>query len=283
MNKKEVQFTLKQLNERPKKKFGQNFLIDTNVLKKIIKEADIKKDEIILEVGPGLGALTEKLAEKAKKLYAIEIDSKLYSYLKKKFSIFENITLIKGDVLKLDIPYYHKVVSNIPYSITGPLLEKLFFKKSPPEGILIIEKSIADRIFFQENYKKISRITIGVNSFMEPISRFNIPQISFFPPPKIELSLVKLKARDNIDPFLLENNTKEYFLKFIAGIMPYKNKNIGNALELFFKKTKGMLFKKEQILKFLKNNNYENNKVFMFKVDDFLKICKLLHGLTEKI
>lgn len=65
--------------------------------------------------------------------------------------------------------------------------------------------------------------------------------------------------------------------------MPYKNKNIGNALELFFKKTKGMLFKKEQILKFLKNNNYENNKVFMFKVDDFLKICKLLHGLTEKI
>jgi len=280
MNKKEVQKILKQLNARPQKKFGQNFLIDNNFLNKILNVANISKDEIILEVGAGLGALTEKIAEKARKVYAIEIDPKLISYLKKKFSNFENVELREGDILKVDVPFHHKVVSNIPYSITGPLLETLFFKKNPPPGILTIEKTIADRIFFQEDNKKISRIAIGVNSFMKPIARFNVPQSSFFPPPRIEPSLINIKPKDNIDPFLLERDTREYFLKFVAGIMPYKNKNIGNALELFMRNNNRPILKKEQILKFLKENNYENNKVLVFDVDDFLKICKLLYDLN---
>ena len=122
-----------------KKKFGQNFLKDEIVLRKIV-EAMPRNDNKIVEIGPGLGALTEELATKVKKIYAIEIDPRLYSYLNQKFSIYNNLEIIHGNVLELEIPFHNKVISNIPYSITGPIFEKIFFKKQAPIGVLIIEK-----------------------------------------------------------------------------------------------------------------------------------------------
>jgi len=275
MNKNEVLLLLKQLKVNPNRKLGQNFLTDKNIVKKIISISEISKDDILLEIGPGLGALTEELATKVKKLYAIEIDPRLYSYLNQKFSIYNNLEIIHGNVLELEIPFHNKVISNIPYSITGPIFEKIFFKKQAPIGVLIIEKSIADRIFLSSDYKNISRISIGVNTFMKPVSKSNISRNSFYPIPKIALSLIKIFPKENLHPFLLEKGSIDFFLKFIAGIMPYKNKNIANALNLYFRTLNNIQYTKEEILTILHKNDYKNNKLFSFKIEEFIEISKL--------
>ena len=264
-----VQLILKQLKIRPKKNLGQNFLIDKNIAKKIIIESELSVNDVILEIGPGLGVLTEFLVEKVNKIYAVEIESKFCTYLSEKFSEWDNFKIINGDILKIKLPKCDKVVSNIPYSITGPLLEKVFFKQNPPQGIITVEKNIAQRIFFKENYKNFSRITITLNSFMEPVSKFNISRNCFYPTPNVDLALIKIKPKDNINPFLLKNDNKNFFLKFVAGIMPYKNKNIANALKLYLGNDK------EKILQILRKNNFKNNKIFSLKIEDFIELSKL--------
>ena len=275
MNFKDVQLILNQLDFKPKKHLGQNFLTNTNILEKIINLSEISREDIILEVGPGIGALTESLIEKANKVYAVEIDPILSKYLSEKFSIYNNIEIINDDILKVDIPSHNKAISNVPYKITGPILEKVFFKKNPPQGILTIEKSIADRVFLSENYKRFSRISIGLNSFMKPVVKYSIPRNSFYPIPKIDLTLIKIVPKESLNPILLKEESVQLFLKFIAGIMPYKNKNIVNALYFFFKANNDPYHTKVKILEILHENNYENKKLFNFNIEEFIELSKI--------
>ena len=147
MNKTETLLLLTKLGIQPKKSLGQNFLIDENVTKNILQKANINHSDTVLEIGPGLGALTEEIVKIAKNLYAYEIDPTLFKFLQEKYSLYTNLKLFNSDILKVELPYYNKVVANIPYTITGPLLEKVFYINNPPKGTLIIEKKIADRIF----------------------------------------------------------------------------------------------------------------------------------------
>ncbi len=278
MNIKEVQLLLKQLKIQPRKFFGQNFLTDSNIVKKIISISELSKTDTILEIGPGLGAITVELVEIAKKIYAIEIDRRLCSYLEDKFSIYDNIEILHGDILKIQIPDHNKVVSNIPYKVTGPILDRIFFRINSPIGILIIEKSISDRIFISGDYKNFSRISINVNTFMEPTSQTNISRKSFYPVPKIALSLIKLIPKDQINSFFSERRALEFFLSFITGIMPYKNKNIVNAINLFLKTQKDIQYTKEEVNSILHMNNYDNKKVFDFEIHEYIEICKLFYS-----
>jgi len=275
MDFKDLQRILFQLDFKPKKHLGQNFIIDINIIHKIINLSNVTHEDIILEIGPGLGGLTDVLVEKAKKVYAIETDPILSKYLVEKFSNQNNIEIIPGDILKVEIPFHTKVVSNIPYKITGPILETIFFKKNPPQGILTIENSIAVRLFLSQNYKNLSRISIGLNTFMKPISKYVIPRVSFFPIPKIDLALIKLIPKENLDPSLHEQESIKLYLKLIAGVMPYKNKNIVNALHLFFKVNKNNTFTKEKIRNILEQNNLENKKLFNYKIDEFIELNKI--------
>jgi len=281
MNRKDVQLILKKLNIVPTKALGQNFLIDNNTRDIIINLAQVSKNDIILEIGPGLGALTEKLAENAKKVYAIEIDSRLSAFLKNKFCNYNNLTIINGDILQNDIPNHNKVVSNLPYTITGRILEKVFFKEKPPQGILTIEKAIADRIFSKGNYKNLSRITISVNTFMNPIEKHMLSRNSFYPTPNIDLTLIKLFPREKIDEFLIENNKRKFYLNILGGIMPFKNKNLSNALELFVKKKLHLDLNKKAILSILDKNNIGDNKVYSYSVSDFVNISKIFYDKLE--
>ncbi|MFW9947952.1 MAG: 16S rRNA (adenine(1518)-N(6)/adenine(1519)-N(6))-dimethyltransferase RsmA [Promethearchaeota archaeon] len=273
MNKKEVQFILRQLNFTPKKKFGQNFLIDSKVLHKVISEANLNANDIVVEIGAGLGALTSELILNAKKVYSYEINSTLFQYLLEKFSDLSNIELINQDILKVQIPYHNKVVSNIPYTITGPIFEKIFYNEQPSEGVFIIEKSIADRIFLSGTYKDFSRITVTFNAFMEPLKKQTISSKCFYPIPKIGLALIKVKPREKVNPFLVNKENINFFLRFIAGITPYKNKNLVNALVLYFKNNNSYHFSKKELLEFLKEFNIQNKKLFQFNVDDLIDIC----------
>jgi len=278
MNFRDVQLILNQLDFKPKKHLGQNFLTNLNILEKIINLSEISREDTILEVGPGIGALTKSLIEKAKKVYAVEIDPILSKYLSEKFSIYNNIEIINDDILKVDIPSHNKVISNIPYKITGPILEKVFFKKKSPQGILTIEKSIANRIFLSGNYKSFSRISIGLNSFMNPVVKYSIPRNSFYPIPKIDLALIKIIPKENLNQIFLKEESIQFFLKFIAGIMPYKNKNIVNALYLFFKANNDPYHTKGKILKILKKNKFENKKLFNFKIEEFIELSRIFHS-----
>jgi len=272
MNKSEVLLILKQLGIRPNKNLGQNFLINKNTVSKIILESNIKKDQSILEIGSGLGALTEDLVKFSTQIYAYEIDSILFFYLSNKFSTYKNLKLYNEDVLKAKIPPHDIIISNIPYSITGPIFEKVFYKPQPPRGALIIENSIAERLFNRNNYKSFSRITVTFNAFMKPVKKFKISRFNFFPTPKIELSLVIVEPREVINQLLLSDNGRTFFLKFVAGIMPYKNKNMVNALKYFIKNDKNFTCSKQHIEDFLHENQIKNDKLASFSVDEIVEL-----------
>ena len=278
MKKSDILLVLKELKIDPKKSLGQNFLFDKNAINKIITEAEISENDIILEIGPGLGALTKDLLDKAEMVYVIETEGKFCSFLEKKFDERDNFSIIHGDILEVDLPKHDKVVSNIPYSITGPILEKVFFRENPPQGILTIEKKIADRIFFKDNYDDFSRITVSTNSFMNPMKQTKISPKGFYPKPNIELSLIRLNPKEEVDPFLKDNITRKFYLDFIAGIMPYKNKNIVNAIELCCKNNLDLNLAKKEISQILSSLNYENNKLVNFKIKDFIEIAKTIYN-----
>ncbi|MFX1497224.1 MAG: ribosomal RNA small subunit methyltransferase A [Promethearchaeota archaeon] len=281
MNRHQVQETLVKLNLKPKKSLGQHFLVDAQVLNKIISEANLNKEDIIVEVGTGLGVLTTELSSKVKQVYSYEIDFRLFQYTSQKLSSLSNVEFFNEDILKTKIPYHNKVVSNIPYTITGPLFEKVFYNEHPPEGILIIENTLADRIFDSETYKKSSRISVSFNAFMNPIKKTPISPNSFYPTPKIKLALIKVKGKEKLNPFLLENETRRFFLALVAGIMPYKNKNIINALEIFLNNKLAVSIPKKSLLPFLKQHNIQNTKVFEFNIDELIKLCAQLFNWLE--
>ncbi len=279
MNKRKTQLILKDLEVKPNKKLGQNFLVDKNIALKVISESNISEDDVILEIGSGLGALTEELVKLHNKIYSYEIDFKFFQYLKKKFSKNKNLILYNEDILKADIPSHNIVISNIPYSITGAIIEKVFYNENPPRGVLIIEDSIAERIFSKNEYKKFSRITVSFNAFMEPIKKYKISRFNFIPTPKIDLALIIVKPKDDIDLFLLADKERKFFLKFVAGIMPYKNKNIVNALSLFVKNEDLANFSKKDIYNYIKDTKNMDKKIAQLKVDEIVDLCKSIFNL----
>ncbi|MFX1448662.1 MAG: rRNA adenine N-6-methyltransferase family protein [Promethearchaeota archaeon] len=280
MNKKEVQFILKELEFNPNNKLGQNFLFDRNIVSKVISRSNISEEDVILEIGSGLGALTEELVKYSNKIYSYEIDFKLFQYLSKKFSNIKNLMIYNEDILKADIPPHNLVISNIPYSITGAIFEKVFYIKNPPRAVLIIEDSIAERIFSKNKYKDYSRITVSFNAFMEPLKKYKISRFSFIPTPKIDLALIVVKPRDDIDQFLLNEKERKFFLKFIAGIMPYKNKNLVNAISLFLKRENIGHFSKDYLNNYISSPNELEKKIAQFKVDEIVELSKSIYDLV---
>jgi 16S rRNA (adenine1518-N6/adenine1519-N6)-dimethyltransferase len=278
MNYKDVRLTLNQLNIKPKKYLGQNFLTDKNIIRKIVARSEISNEDTILEIGPGLGALTESLVEKAKKVIVVEVDNNLSRYLSEVFSIYNNIEIINADILEVSLPKHDKVISNLPYKITGPILEKVFFMNNPPIGILTIEKSIGNRIFSSGNYKKFSRIGVTLNAFMKPIFCETISSRSFYPIPKIDIVLIKIIPHENLNPFLLEISARNFFLKFVAGTMPYKGKNIVNAISYYFKASGQSNFTKDKIFQILSKNGYDNKRLSNFNNNEIIEICKLFYS-----
>ncbi|MFX0075431.1 MAG: 16S rRNA (adenine(1518)-N(6)/adenine(1519)-N(6))-dimethyltransferase RsmA [Candidatus Hermodarchaeota archaeon] len=278
MNKKETQLILNELGVRPNKKLGQNFLIDKSIISKVILESRVLEDDVILEIGPGLGALTEELVRLPNKIYAFEIDSKLYRYLTQKFAKDENLQLINEDILKAQLPPHDVVISNFPYSITGAIFEKIFYKDQSPRGALIIESSIAERIFSSKTYKYFSRITVTFNAFMEPVKKHKISPYSFIPIPKIELAFILVRPKKEINPFLLEEKQRNFFLRFVSGVMPYKNKDLVNALSLFLKRENIKIFNKTEISNFIKKVDIANRKISQFEVEEIIELSKSVYS-----
>lgn len=184
------------------KKFGQNFLIDTHVLDKIINSANITKDDMVLEIGPGIGTMTQYLAEAARKVIAVEIDRKLIPILQETLADYDNISIINDDILKTDIAalveQYNsgrpiKVVANLPYYITTPIIMGLFESHVPIESITVmVQKEVADRMQTGPGSKDYGALSLAVQYYAEPYVVANVPPNCFMPRPKVGSTVIRL-------------------------------------------------------------------------------------------
>jgi len=193
---------LKEHNIEPNKRLGQNFLIDNNIVEKLIKNADIFKDDIILEIGSGLGTLTKEIAKQAKKVITIEKDKKLIEILKEVLRDYENIEIINEDILKykLDLKNY-KIIANIPYYLTSHLIRMFLESNNPPqEMILLMQKEVAQRICTKP--PRMNLLSVSVNFYANPKIISYISKNCFWPLPKVDSAIIKInniKKPEKID------------------------------------------------------------------------------------
>lgn len=188
------------------KKFGQNFLIDTHVLDKIIKAAEITKDDMVLEIGPGIGTMTQYLAEAAGKVVAVEVDRNLIPILSDTLSAYDNVRIINEDVLKVDIGRLAqeenagrpiKVVANLPYYITTPIIMGLFENHVPVQSITVmVQKEVADRMQTGPGNKDYGALTLAVQYYAKPYIVANVPPNCFMPRPKVGSAVIRLTCHE---------------------------------------------------------------------------------------
>ena len=189
------------------KKFGQNFLIDTHVLDKIVRAAEITPEDYVLEIGPGIGTLTQYLCESAKHVFAVEIDDNLIPILQDTLSAYDNVTVIHNDVLKLDINKLVeekcegkriKVVANLPYYITTPILMGLFESHVPMESVTVmVQKEVAQRMQALPGGKDYGALSLAVQFYAEPYIVANVPPNCFMPRPNVGSAVIRLTLHEN--------------------------------------------------------------------------------------
>ena len=223
---KSVKDRLRRLGIQPTKSLGQNFLEDGNIAKKIVNSSNIKGSDKVLEIGPGLGILTDFIVERAGKTILIEKDKSLISYLEGRYSN-DNINIIQGDVLEVEIPKFDMVVSNLPFSISSPVTFKLL-KCDFKMGTLTYQKQFADRMIAEVGEEEYSRLSVMVSISAKVEKLFDISRGSFFPPPKVDATVIRLiPSKPDFD---LKN--KEIFSKVVKELFNYRRKKIKNALEI---------------------------------------------------
>ena len=211
-----------------KNKLGQNFLVDRNVALREVEHASVDKNDVVLEIGPGKGILTKILAEKAKKVIAVEIDNSLFEDLQK--TLPDNVMLINDDILNVNfecLPHFDKVVSNLPFQISSPITFKLL-DYDLKLAVLIYQKEFAERMAARPNCKTYSRLSVNVyyKAFCEIVE--NVPRTCFDPEPKIDSCVVKLDPRDK-PPFLVSD--EKFFLKLTKDLFNHRRKKIRYTLK----------------------------------------------------
>ncbi len=223
---------LKQIEANPKKRLSQNFLIDPNILSKLIALAEVKPADSILEIGPGPGALTAALLEKGAKVYAVEMDPPFASALHRlqngQLSIFE------GDFLKFPLsllPKQLKVVANLPYHITTPILEKLFTYDFSSITIMV-QKEVGERMQAKAGTKDFGSLSLFVQFHTNVQGSFTVPAGCFYPKPKVDSMVIRLDAKDRpaTDPFPLIHTAFQHRRKMLTSTLPYPKEEIQKAL-----------------------------------------------------
>lgn len=219
------------------KKFGQNFLIDTHVLDKIISESGITKDDCVLEIGPGIGTMTQYLCENAREVIAVEIDKALIPILEDTLSAYDNVTVINDDILKVDIQKIVdeknggrpiKVVANLPYYITTPIIMGLFESHLPLKSITImVQKEVADRMQVGPGTKDYGALSLAVQYYAKPEIVANVPPNCFMPRPNVGSAVIRLTKYDE-PPVFVEN--EKFMFSLIRATFNQRRKTLVNAI-----------------------------------------------------
>ena len=232
------------------KKFGQNFLIDTHVLEKIIQSANITKEDFVLEIGPGIGTMTQYLAEAAREVTAVEIDRNLIPILKDTLSGYDNVNVINEDILKVDICRLAqeknggrpiKVVANLPYYITTPIIMGLFESHVPLDSITImVQKEVADRMQVGPGTKDYGALSLAVQYYAQPYIVANVPPNCFMPRPKVGSAVIRL-TRYAQPPVQVDDEKKMF--RLVRASFNQRRKTLQNGLS----NAQDLSFSKEEI------------------------------------
>lgn len=219
------------------KKYGQNFLIDTHVLDKIIRAAEISSDDFVLEIGPGIGTMTQYLAEAAREVAVVEIDDKLIPILEETLKEYENVTIIHGDILKVDIEGLVreknqgrpvKVVANLPYYITTPIIMGLLEGSAPVDSITVmVQKEVADRMKVGPGTKDYGALSLAVQYYARPEIVANVPPNCFIPRPKVGSAVIRL-TRHQTPPVQVQD--EGFLFRIIRASFNQRRKTLVNSL-----------------------------------------------------
>jgi len=220
----------------PKKRLGQHFLVDRNILNKVIRTAEVGKEDVVIEVGPGPGEMTLALARLVKRVIAVEIDPNLVEILKKRLADCPNVEVVKSDILKVDFKRLYKkeghpikVVANLPYQISTPLLFRFIEAKEAFSTLtLMLQREVAERMAAPSGGKEYGPLSIFVQLFLDVSIRFFIKPSAFFPPPKIESAVVHMVWKEKPR---IEEKDEEWFKKVVKACFGYRRKTLLNALK----------------------------------------------------
>jgi len=262
------------------KGLGQNFLIDGNIVRKIVRSADIGKDDYVLEIGPGMGTLTEELALNAKKVIALEIDERLRPVLAETLDPYDNVEVVYGDVLKLPLREIIeekcggqpvKVVANLPYYVTTPIIGRLIEENLPLKSIsVMVQKEVADRMVAKPHTKDYGSLTLFVGFYTEPQIMMKVPKTVFMPQPKIDSSVIRL----NVKKDLPDTNRDSYF-KLVRAAFSKRRKTLINALSTY-----GLEADKEEIREALKRAGIQETlRGEDLDMDDYIRLARELPNL----
>ena len=220
------------------KKYGQNFLIDTHVLDKIIGAAQIGPDDFVLEIGPGIGTMTQYLAEAAREVVAVEIDTKLIPILQDTLKEYDNVTVLNEDILKVDIRKIAeeknggkpiKVVANLPYYITTPIIMGLFESEVPLDSITVmVQKEVADRMQVGPGTKDYGALSLAVQYYASPYIVANVPPNCFMPRPKVGSAVIRLTTYDKPP---VEVDDEKLMFRIIRASFNQRRKTLANGLK----------------------------------------------------
>ncbi len=262
------------------KSLGQNFLIDGNILKKIGNSGNITAEDYVLEIGPGIGTLTEELAIRAKKVVAVELDNTLIPILEETIGKYNNVEVIHGDILKVDIEKLIndklnggpiKVVANLPYYVTTPIIGKLIEDNLNIDSIIVmVQKEVAERMVAQPGGKEYGTLSVFINFYCQPEIIVKVPKTVFMPQPKIDSAIIKLKIKKELPKI-----DRDKFSKVVKASFSKRRKTIINSLSSY-----GFNIDKDIIREVLENANIDlNTRAENLSIEDFIKISKTLPPL----
>nr|WP_300325198.1 16S rRNA (adenine(1518)-N(6)/adenine(1519)-N(6))-dimethyltransferase RsmA [uncultured Anaerostipes sp.] len=262
------------------KKFGQNFLIDGRVLEKIMDAADIGAEDFVLEIGPGIGTMTQYLAERARQVMAVEIDRNLIPILSETLSDYDNVEILNADILKIDLrktveeknqgkPI--KVVANLPYYITTPIIMELFESEIPVDNITVmVQKEVADRMQAQPGTKDYGALSLAVQFYAEPYIVANVPPNCFMPRPKVGSAVIRLTRHQN-PPVEVKN--KKLLFQLIRASFNQRRKTLQNGIKNF----SGLSFSKEEVADALEQIGVSPTiRGEALSLEQFAELCSLL-------
>lgn len=284
----ETRFIMKKYGIKANKSLGQNFLINSEVVESIVNSSEISEEDMVIEIGPGLGTLTKYLLEKAGKVLCIELDTRMIKILEDRFNVYENFEVINQDVLKVNLNEIIKenkkdgkiknvkVVANLPYYITTPIIMKLLEDKLDIKSITVmIQKEVADRLIEVPGGKDTGAITYSVYYYCESEKIMEVPNSSFIPEPEVTSEVIKMILRE--EPAVEIENPKVMFMIIKSAFMQ-RRKTLLNALtntKVFLSKNEGL-----EILK--KFNLDENVRAENLTIEDFANIAKSILEKSEE-
>lgn len=258
---------IKKYNIRAKKSLGQNFLTDSNILDKIIKAANLKPDDIVLEIGPGLGFLTKELAKQVKKVIAIEKDDKLCAVLKDELKDYNNIKIINADAIDYKPQTInYKIIANLPFYIASAVIRKfLETENKPKEMILMVQKEVAQRI--TASPPNMSILSVSVQVYSKPKILFYISKKSFSPQPKVDAAMLKICLR----PGFKQKIDMDLFFKIVKAGFSSPRKQLINNLSY------GLKMGKEKTAEWLQKNNIDpTQRAETLTIDNWLDLTKVI-------